>query len=97
MLTIALPIVLLHGTSASLHTWDGWTDALKGQRRVIRVDLPGFGLTGPMPDGNYCALASAANVNVSIVARQTTFVEINCFDVNGTAVDPTVVNVAVFR
>lgn len=47
------PIVLLHGTSASLHTWDGWTDALKGQRRVIRMDLPGFGLTGPMPDGNY--------------------------------------------
>lgn len=49
----AEPIVLLHGTSASLHTWDGWTEALKGQRRVIRVDLPGFGLTGPMPDGNY--------------------------------------------
>ena len=47
------PIVLLHGTSASLHTWDGWADALKGQRRVIRMDLPGFGLTGPMPDGNY--------------------------------------------
>ena len=47
------PIVLLHGTSASLHTWDGWTDALKGQRRVIRMDLPGFGLTGPMPDGDY--------------------------------------------
>ncbi len=49
----AEPIVLLHGTSASLHTWDGWTDALKGQHRVIRMDLPGFGLTGPMPDGNY--------------------------------------------
>lgn len=47
------PIVLLHGTSASLHTWDGWADALKGQRRVIRMDLPGFGLTGPMPDNNY--------------------------------------------
>ncbi len=47
------PIVLLHGTSASLHTWDGWAKALKGQRRVIRMDLPGFGLTGPMPDGNY--------------------------------------------
>lgn len=47
------PIVLLHGTSASLHTWDGWADALKGQRRVIRLDLPGFGLTGPMPDGDY--------------------------------------------
>lgn len=47
------PIVLLHGTSASLHTWDGWVDALKGQRRVIRVDLPGFGLTGPTPDHDY--------------------------------------------
>ncbi len=47
------PIVLIHGTSASLHTWDGWTAALKGQRRVIRMDLPGFGLTGPAPDGDY--------------------------------------------
>jgi len=47
------PIVLIHGTSASLHTWDGWAEALKGQRRVIRMDLPGFGLTGPAPDGDY--------------------------------------------
>lgn len=47
-----LPILLLHGTSASLHTWDGWTAALL-PRRVIRVDLPGFGLTGPRPDGDY--------------------------------------------
>lgn len=47
------PIVLLHGTSSSLHTWDGWTESLRTGRRVIRVDLPGFGLTGPTPDGNY--------------------------------------------
>ncbi len=47
------PIVLLHGTSASLHTWEGWAAALRGQRRVIRMDLPGFGLTGPAPDGDY--------------------------------------------
>jgi len=47
------PIVLLHGTSASLHTWEGWVAALKGQHRVITVDLPGFGLTGPTPDGDY--------------------------------------------
>ncbi len=42
-----LPIVLIHGTSASLHTWEGWVKALKGQRRVISFDMPGFGLTGP--------------------------------------------------
>jgi pimeloyl-ACP methyl ester carboxylesterase len=41
------PIVLIHGTSASLHTWQGWVRALKTERRVITFDLPAFGLTGP--------------------------------------------------
>lgn len=47
------PIVLLHGTGASLHTWDGWVQALKVDHRVIRMDLPGFGLTGPSGDHVY--------------------------------------------
>ncbi|MBF7731048.1 alpha/beta fold hydrolase [Pseudomonas sp. N040] len=47
------PLLLLHGTSSSLHTWEGWAAALKATHRVIRVDLPGFGLTGPFPDGDY--------------------------------------------
>jgi pimeloyl-ACP methyl ester carboxylesterase len=47
------PVVLLHGTSASLHTWQGWAEALSAERRVIRFDMPGFGLTGPAPDGDY--------------------------------------------
>ena len=47
------PIVLLHGTSASLHTWDGWVAVMAKDRRVIRFDLPGFGLTGPSPDDDY--------------------------------------------
>jgi pimeloyl-ACP methyl ester carboxylesterase len=49
-----VPIVLIHGTSASLHTWEGWVGALKGQRRIISFDLPGFGLTGPFA-GQYPA------------------------------------------
>jgi pimeloyl-ACP methyl ester carboxylesterase len=49
----AEPIVLLHGTSASLHTWEGWTTALQAQHRVIAFDLPGFGLTGPNASGDY--------------------------------------------
>jgi pimeloyl-ACP methyl ester carboxylesterase len=48
-----VPIVLLHGTSSSLHTWDGWAEVLRHDRRVVRVDLPGFGLTGPTADGDY--------------------------------------------
>src|SRR5216684_7457768 len=47
------PIVLIHGTSSSLHTWEGWVAALKGQHRVVSFDLPGAGLTGPFPDDDY--------------------------------------------
>jgi pimeloyl-ACP methyl ester carboxylesterase len=48
-----MPVLLLHGTSASLHTWDGWAEVLAQRRRVVRVDLPGFGLTGPFPHDDY--------------------------------------------
>jgi pimeloyl-ACP methyl ester carboxylesterase len=51
--TDPVPIVLLHGTSASLHTWEGWAQALKDKRRVIRMDLPGFALTGPNRQDDY--------------------------------------------
>lgn len=49
----SVPVLLLHGTSASLHTWEGWSAALRSTRRVISVDLPGFGLTGPDPLNDY--------------------------------------------
>lgn len=63
-----VPIVLLHGTSASLHTWEGWAEALRGQRRVIRFDLPGFGLTGPTADGVY-VIERYLRVLVALLAR----------------------------
>ena len=47
------PLVLIHGTSASLHTWEGWAKALSATHRVISFDLPGFGLTGPSPSEDY--------------------------------------------
>ena len=47
------PLVLVHGTSDSLHTWEGWVKALSAQHRVISFDLPGFGLTGPSASGDY--------------------------------------------
>jgi pimeloyl-ACP methyl ester carboxylesterase len=48
-----LPLVLIHGTGASLHTWEGWVAELAKTRRVVSFDLPGFGLTGPNADGDY--------------------------------------------
>jgi pimeloyl-ACP methyl ester carboxylesterase len=47
------PLVLIHGTSASLHTWEGWAKGLSARHRVISFDLPGFGLTGPNASGDY--------------------------------------------
>jgi pimeloyl-ACP methyl ester carboxylesterase len=47
------PVVLLHGSGSSLHAFDGWAQALAAERRVIRFDLPGFGLTGPSPENIY--------------------------------------------
>lgn len=47
------PIVLVHGTAASLHTWDAWTHELKKTNRVIRMDLPAFGITGPNKNADY--------------------------------------------
>ncbi|MFN6080021.1 MAG: alpha/beta fold hydrolase [Bacteroidota bacterium] len=46
-------ILLIHGTGASLHTWEKWIDILSPGYRVISFDLPGFGLTGPDPNHNY--------------------------------------------
>jgi pimeloyl-ACP methyl ester carboxylesterase len=46
-------LFLLHGIMASLHTWDGWVEELGNDFRIIRVDIPGFGLTGPYADDIY--------------------------------------------
>jgi pimeloyl-ACP methyl ester carboxylesterase len=46
-------VILLHGFGSSLDTWEPWAKALATRFRVIRFDLPGFGLTGPDPTGNY--------------------------------------------
>jgi pimeloyl-ACP methyl ester carboxylesterase len=47
------PIVLLHGMASSLHTWEGWVAALSPTYRVITLDMPGWGLTGPDSQNRY--------------------------------------------
>ena len=51
--TDTLPLILLHGMSSSLNTWDNVALYLKRYKRVISLDLPGFALTGPSPENNY--------------------------------------------
>lgn len=56
------PLFLLHGTGSSLHTWEQWTELLQDSFRVISLDLPGYGLTGPHPEDLYNAPSYAALV-----------------------------------
>ncbi|MEL6686805.1 MAG: alpha/beta hydrolase [Pseudomonadota bacterium] len=49
----AQSIILLHGFTDSLHTWEGLVEELNQDFRVIRPDLPGHGLSGPDPEGDY--------------------------------------------
>lgn len=46
-------ILLVHGTFGDLKDWDGWAEVLSQDYRVVRFDLPAFGLTGTVPSGNY--------------------------------------------
>jgi pimeloyl-ACP methyl ester carboxylesterase len=46
-------VLLLHGFGSSLQTWDAWAAKLELTFRVIRPDLPGFGLTGEVPSKDY--------------------------------------------
>ncbi|WP_417497413.1 alpha/beta fold hydrolase [Maricaulis sp.] len=46
-------IVMVHGFSYSLESWDAWAADLSADYHVIRMDLPGHGLTGPDPQQRY--------------------------------------------
>lgn len=46
-------LLLVHSSSGDLKDWDHWVQVLSKDYRVVRLDLPAFGLTGPVPSGNY--------------------------------------------
>ena len=78
-----LPVVLVHGTGASLHTWEGWVQALKAQRRVITFDLPGFGLTGPRPAGAADATDYRAATDARFVLDLMDMLKVQRFVIGG--------------
>lgn len=56
-------LVLLHGSNASLHTWEPWAKILGDEFRIITVDLPGHGLTIARDDDPLTAESMAAFVD----------------------------------
>ena len=47
------PLLLIHGAFSSLHTFDHWAGILSDEHQIIRLDLPGFGLSGSMKGHDY--------------------------------------------
>lgn len=45
-------MVMLHGIMSSLHTWNDWVEQLGGKYKIVRIDVPSFGLTGAISDGD---------------------------------------------
>ncbi len=72
------PIILLHGSNSSLHTWQAWVRILGDRYRLISVDLPGHGLTGRTPGDNYSRYAM-----VEFVMQVANALEIEQFAVVG--------------
>jgi len=59
-------VVLVHGQSANLFVWEGWAERLAQHYRVVSLDLPGHGLTGPDPRGGYLWPELAASLSALI-------------------------------
>lgn len=72
------PLVLIHGSNASLHTWEPWVARLGDTYRVITLDLPGHGLTGRTPDDDYSSAAFVSTIDAIV-----THLELDNFSLGG--------------
>jgi pimeloyl-ACP methyl ester carboxylesterase len=72
------PVVLLHGTGASLHTWEQFSDNLKDSFQLISLDLPAFGLTGGRADHDY-----SMEMYTSFLKKFTEKLSLTTFDLAG--------------
>jgi pimeloyl-ACP methyl ester carboxylesterase len=62
-------LVLIHGFSASLHTWEPWVQRLGDEYRIISLDLPGHGLTRA-PAGYQASIEAYRDVVHSFLETQ---------------------------
>ena len=78
------PLVLIHGSNASLHTWELWAADLGDQFRVVSMDLQGHGLTGRVPGDDY-----SIDAMVSLVDEVVTRLGIDRFSLAGSSMGGT--------
>ncbi len=57
-------VVLVHGSIVNLHEWSEVVPLMKDRFRVIRLDWPPYGLSGPDPKGEYTTARAAELLNL---------------------------------
>jgi pimeloyl-ACP methyl ester carboxylesterase len=75
--TDSVPLLLLHGNGSSLHTWDSLVKLLPG-KRCIRLDLPGYGLTGA-----YTAGKASIGVTMAVIDSLLQFLAVDSCQIAG--------------
>lgn len=73
-------ILLLHSSGSSLLGFDQLTQRLAGDFEIVRLDLPGFGLTGPRADRDY-----RISTYVAFVARFMSVFALERFSIAGSS------------
>ncbi len=53
-------LLLVHGFGGNLRNWAAWQGLLSDSLNVVTMDLPGYGLTGPISSERYCDSAQVA-------------------------------------
>ena len=73
-------ILLVHSSLGDLKDWDAWVEVLSESYRVVRLDLPAFGLTGPVPSGNY-----SIDRYLTLIDSLMDYLDIDRFAIAGTS------------
>ena len=73
-------LLLLNGHLGSLQMWDAWMPALTAKFRVIRLDYPPYGLSGPDPSGTYSTERA-----VELVLKLADQLRLERFHIGGTS------------
>ena len=63
------PVVLIHGSEGTLRTWDPLVDALKGDYRLVRLELPGRGLSASAGPDEVAADVTLHGMIVDLLAQ----------------------------
>lgn len=78
-----MPLVLVHGIPTSSFLWRNMIEELSDNRKVIALDLPGFGFSDPPPNGDYSISGYAGLLESFLEALSIERSTLVCHDLGG--------------